>query len=347
MQKKALVQIIQGLEKLLQIPLFLVGGAVRDFLLDKPIEDFDFTTPALPEEVEEKIRKIGKKPYLVGKKFGTIGLKYDLTKFLSNQKVQILSSQNWQTQSLENCKTQFCFRQDQIIEITTFRKETYLKNSRKPEVSFSDNIYQDLSRRDFTINAMALDSNAQIIDFFNGQKDLLSKNIKTVGNPQERFTEDPLRILRAIRFAGKLNFLIDLETLESIKKTRFDLFKVSKERWVLELDKILQIPDPQKALNLLMHTQVMQVLLPEISLQKNYQNNLSLWQKTLQKVNSVSFEDLDLRWAAFFSYLANPFEESTDTNLSLLNAEISIKLAKYLKFSNQRTEFIYNKLLNS
>jgi tRNA nucleotidyltransferase (CCA-adding enzyme) len=194
----------------LNIPLYLVGGAVRDSLLGKVPKDWDFTTPCLPDEIEETIKKIGKKPYLLGKKFGTIGFKLELEKDVF-----------------------------EYVEITTFRGEKYETGNRKPEVNFIDKIEQDLIRRDFTINSMAINSKLKLIDICDGQQDLKNGIIRTVGNPKIRFKEDPLRLLRAIRFATVLDFAIEQKTWEKLCSMKFGLFEISRERWVMEMDKIL------------------------------------------------------------------------------------------------------------
>lgn len=140
---------IEKVEKIIST-VYLVGGACRDKLLGKEPKDFDFATALSPEKVEKAIRKAGKKPYLVGKKFGTIGMKLD----------------------------------GQMVEITTFRNETYEKGNRKPTVSFVRDITADLSRRDFTINAMAIREN-KLIDPFDGQSDLIRRIIRCVGKPTQ------------------------------------------------------------------------------------------------------------------------------------------------------------------
>lgn len=343
MRKDLLVRIISGLENLLQIPLFLVGGAVRNFLLETTIEDFDFATPALPEQIEESIKKIGKKPYLLGKRFGTVGLKLDLRQFFTDQ--TLLEQINSQQFSVEQCLSGLCFDNQQLIEITTFRQEIYQQGSRKPQVTFASDLACDLSRRDFTINAIAIDSRGQIIDLFEGQKDLQAKILRAVGIPKQRFLEDPLRILRAVRFAGRLGFVLEQQTLNDILETRFALLKVSKERWVMELDKILQIPSPTYTLDLLAETKVLQVILPELNLQIEPNSNNSWWVQTKKLVTDIPANDLDGRWTALLTNLARPFYQEVDLpNYRLLNAEFSLKISHYLKFSNSRTQYIYQHL---
>ena len=175
---------------------YLVGGPVRDILMGKVPNDYDIATPYTPKEVEKILHLHGIKTYEVGKRFGTVGA--------------IVPSYK--------------------IEITTFRKETYDFVSRKPRVVFTRSILKDLARRDFTINAMAMDINGNIIDPFGGQRDIQRGMIQFVGNPEKRILEDPLRILRAFRFAARYGFSIDPKSLEAIKKLLGELKRISKER---------------------------------------------------------------------------------------------------------------------
>jgi len=332
MQLQNIVKIIQNLENTLQMPLYLVGGAVRDLLLGKEIKDFDFTTSVLPEQTEMAIKKIGKKPYIIGKKFGTVGFRYDFDGLLGDSKKQ-------------------------IIEITTFRNDFYIAKNRKPEITYSDNIYTDLSRRDFTINSMAINSQGKIIDPFGGKQDLQNKTIKAVGNPKERFKEDPLRILRAIRFAGKLGFEIEPLTLKKIMDTRFSLLNISKERWVLEIDQILQIPDPTLALDYLMNTEVIQVILPEIRIQKDFDqdspyHDFDLWSHTKKVIANTPFDNSDTRWAALLHDVAKPATKiknnkgySNYIGHDLIGFEMTDKILTYLKFSKDRKETIKKMVL--
>lgn len=324
------LQIISIVENLLNLPVFLVGGAVRDLLLGKNIKDWDFATPATPDQIENALRKAGKKPYLIGKKFGTIGFKLEIDgKF-------------------------------EYIEITTFRTEIYQEKNRKPQVAFTDQIEIDLARRDFTINSLAMKSNGQIIDNWNGQKDLQSKIIKVVGSAKERFKEDPLRILRVLRIAASLDFEIEEKTWEKLCKMRFEILNISKERWVLEIDKILRLENEklEKGLDLLMESGIFGVIIPELTLQKNYNQNspyhdFDLWTHTKKVVCNVPFENLDLRWTALLHDIAKPFcrtenknGHSNYINHDILGAEISLKVSNYLKFSNSRRDYIFENILN-
>lgn len=325
------LKIISIVENLLNLPVFLVGGAVRDLLLGKNIKDWDFATPVSADEIETALKTARKKPYLLGKKFGTIGFKLEILGKL------------------------------EYIEITTFRTEIYQEKSRKPQVIFTGQIEIDLSRRDLTINAMAMQSDGKIIDYWNGQKDLENKIIRAVNNPKERFREDPLRILRALRIAASLDFEIEEKTWEKLCKMRFEILNISKERWVLEIDKILSLKNCQKlekGLDLLMESGIFGVVIPELNLQKNYNQNspyhdFDLWTHTKKVVCNVPFENLDLRWSALLHDIAKPFVRTENKNgysnyinHDILGAQMSSKVSNYLKFSNNRKNYIFENILN-
>jgi len=180
---------------------FFVGGCVRDLLLKRPIGDIDIATSARPE----KIQKIFSKVILVGVEHGTVIVRVN----------------------------------DQSYEVTTFRVDGLYTDKRHPDsVEFIDQIDEDLKRRDFTINALAMDKNGKIIDLFDGKKDLQKKVIRTVGNGYERFSEDPLRIIRAVRFSSQLGFTIDHETIQQIIKTKQDIEGLAIERITNEIAKL-------------------------------------------------------------------------------------------------------------
>lgn len=181
---------------------YVVGGTVRDLLLGLEPKDYDVATPYEPEQVKKILEHAGYKVYDKGIQFGTVAV------------------------LLENGIE---------IEITTFRKEQY-RDSRKPMVEFTDSLYEDLSRRDFTINAMAMDVDGNVIDPFNGQVDLCFGVLRFVGCPDERIREDPLRMLRACRFGGR-GFLLGIEVIEAIWANRKQLKRISAERVTEEFRK--------------------------------------------------------------------------------------------------------------
>ncbi|MGG5459997.1 CCA tRNA nucleotidyltransferase [Clostridium sp. B9] len=193
---------------------FIVGGCVRDSLLNKHPQDYDITTNALPEKIEELFDKT----IPTGIKHGTVTVLINKTPY----------------------------------EVTTYRIDgEYIDNRKPKDVQFVSNIEEDLSRRDFTINAMAYSPYIGFKDFFDGKGDIKRKLIKCVGEPDKRFSEDALRMLRAIRFSCQLNFKIEKETLESIKKN-FKLIKnISMERIQNEFSKIILSDDADKGLMIL------------------------------------------------------------------------------------------------
>ena len=307
-------------------PVYMVGGSVRDIILGRTPKDYDFATPLSPEEVEKAIRTAGKKPYLVGKRFGTIGCKIN----------------------------------GEMIEITTFRNEIYKEGSRKPQVKFVNDITADLSRRDFTINAIALKGN-KTIDPFNGRDDLQRMTIQCVGKPSHRFKEDPLRMLRAGRFASQLGFIIDENIKKAVKQLNYKILNVSRERWMMEFDKILLTDNPGIAFDFFMETRLMNFMIPELALQYNYDqnsiyHNLTLWEHTKKALNATP-KDINLRWAILLHDIGKPFVRTdkyiegvwAKTNYikhDMIGAELVIKLAKYLKWSNERTEMVENLVRN-
>jgi len=217
-----------------QKQLYMVGGTVRDVLLHREqTNDADLATDARPDEIKRLVAPTHPTAMvLVGERFGTVRLHYG----------------------------------NDIIEITTFRSERYNPESRKPEVCFGTRLEDDLLRRDFTINAMARDPlNGHLIDLFGGRQDLEAQVIRAVGNePDKRFDEDPLRLLRAVRFAAQLNFAIEMETHRSIMRQASTLQKISRERIRDEMNKLLVSDHPAKGLDLLVESGLMQWIIPEV-----------------------------------------------------------------------------------
>jgi poly(A) polymerase len=214
--------------------LYMVGGTVRDVLLHRgQSNDADLATDARPDEIKRLVAPTRPNAIiLVGERFGTVRLHYG----------------------------------SDIIEITTFRSEVYNPESRKPEVCFGTELQEDLRRRDFTINAMARDPlTGQISDPFGGRQDLEAHILRAVSNePDKRFDEDPLRLLRAVRFAAQLDFTIEAETRRSIIRQAPKLQKISRERIRDEMNKLLVSPHPAKGLDLLAELGLMEWIIPEV-----------------------------------------------------------------------------------
>ena len=207
--------------------IYVVGGAVRDLLLDYPVKDWDFTTNARPEQILKLFPQA-----FYDNHFGTVGLAHP---------------------------------PDPIYEITTFRRDfNYLDHRRPSKIEWGQKLEDDLSRRDFTINAMALKPAGELIDLFAGQKDLQNKIIRAVGQPQDRFQEDALRMLRAVRIATQLTFSIEKRTLASIKDNASLITFISAERIRDELLKFLASPQAADGYRLLQQTHLAAKILPEV-----------------------------------------------------------------------------------
>ena len=244
---------------------YMVGGVVRDLLLGERPSDYDFTTNAKPEDVVNLFDKV----LLTGVKHGTVTVVADGGNF----------------------------------EVTTYRVEGNYSDSRHPDyVSFSDTLEEDLSRRDFTINAIACDSKGRIVDPFSGLADLKNRLVKCVGDPDERFNEDPLRMLRAIRFSSKLGFDIESDTFLSIKRNCSNVRTVSKERVYSELTKTLMTDNPGYGVLKLYETGLLQELLPEVAAMFTCEHNnkyhyTDVGRHSVDVLNGCP-KDKNLRWAA-------------------------------------------------
>jgi poly(A) polymerase len=217
--------------------LYLVGGTVRDLLVGRAdIDgqmDFDATTDARPDEIKKIVAGWADAVWTQGEKFGTIGAK----------------------------------KGDRVYEITTHRAEAYSPDSRKPDVQFSDAIEADLSRRDFTVNAMALELTADtptLVDPFNGAADLVTKVLRTPLSPEESFNDDPLRMLRAARFIAGLNLVPDPKLVDAVKAMAERLEIVSRERIRHELDRLLIVEHPTAGLWFLVDTGLAAQFFPEL-----------------------------------------------------------------------------------
>ncbi len=211
---------------------YLVGGSVRDALIDSVPIEFDFASDARPDRIEELLRPIADHVWLQGQRFGTIG-------------AQVAGVP---------------------CEVTTFRSDVYRPESRKPEVTFGDSIETDLSRRDFTINAMALRlPDAVLVDPHDGAIDLATGRLRTPLSPEVSFTDDPLRMMRAARFIARFGFIPDPELVAAVHEFRDRLDIVSVERIRDELSKLLVVEDPTSGLWFLASTGLANSFLPELN----------------------------------------------------------------------------------
>ncbi len=313
---------------------YAVGGIVRDFIITKKfneVAEWDFCTNAKPEEVIEIFKKEKVKVIPTGVKHGTVTVVYN--------------GKNY--------------------EITTYRSEGNYSDSRHPDnVEFLSNIKEDLSRRDFTINAMALDIvSGEFIDLFGGVEDIKNKLIKTVGNPNDRFKEDALRLMRACRFAAKLEFKIEENTLEAIKTNAHNIKNVSYERIRDEIIKIMLAKKPSIGVEYMRITGLLEIVLPELlqgyGVTQNiyhkydvYYHNLmtcDLIQKFLENETDPK-RVYRLKIGALLHDIAKPLskntiiengiEMSTFHNHEIIGAGMTRKILKRLRFSNEDIDWI-------
>jgi poly(A) polymerase len=211
--------------------LALVGGSVRDAFLGRTINDLDFATSARPDEILKIVRPISETQWDIGRDFGTIG-------------AVVLG---------------------ETVEITTYRADSYDGETRKPTVEFGDTLESDLVRRDFAVNAMALRLPERVlVDPSCGTEDLLDRRLKTPGSPQVSFGDDPLRMLRAARFASQLGFTPTTETVGAMRELASRIAIVSVERITVELSKLLLTDAPRAGIQLLVDTGLAELVLPEV-----------------------------------------------------------------------------------
>ena len=293
---------------------YIVGGSLRDSLLGMQPKDIDIASSASPTEI--KLIFNSYKTIDTGIDFGTVTLIYN----------------------------------DKPVEITTFRSESVYLDSRRPDsVSFEKNVDEDLKRRDFTINAMAYNQSKKLVDLFSGEEDLNNKLIRCVGSPDERFSEDALRMLRAVRFACVLNFDIEKKTFEAIKYNASRIEHISKERIQAELNKILMSSKPSRGIRLLLDSKLLDYILPEISRlsgfnQHNPFHHLELLEHTLCVLDKVE-PRLQLRLAALFHDAGKVDTATLDENgighfygHDSVSEEITKSVLKRLRYSNEIIE---------
>lgn len=262
--------------------LFLVGGSLRDRLLGRPHTDLDLATDATPDDTRQRVAALADSVWLVGEKFGTVGLLKDGVK----------------------------------AEITTFRADSYDGVTRKPQVAFGGDIQEDLARRDFTINALARNLHTgELLDPFGGQRDLRERLVRFVGDAPERIAEDPLRMLRAVRFCARLGFDLDPGSAAAIARSGEELHRISWERIRDELDGILLSPHPRDGLRLMLDLSLARHVLPEmltLQLPEPGRHHMKdVLEHTLDTVQYVAPEKL-LRYAALLHDVAKSETYSMD-----------------------------------
>jgi len=258
---------------------FIVGGSVRDLVRGSNPVDWDITTNALPNQIQELFPDS-----VYENSFGTVGVKYrrpdDTT---------------------------------EIIEVTTYRKESQYTDKRHPEqIEFVSELSLDLARRDFTVNALAMNAKLEIQDFFEGLSDLEKGIIRTVGEPEDRFEEDALRLMRAVRFAMQLDFIIEPKTLQAIQDLAPNLEHIAQERIRDELTKMMLTPRAMNGYILLRDTHLLPFIMPEllegIGVEQNGHHIYDVWEhllRTMQHACDMSWS-FDLRMAGLLHDIAKP-----------------------------------------
>ncbi len=300
---------------------YLVGGSVRDLVLGHEVLDYDFATNALPEDVI----RIFRRTVPTGIKHGTV------TVLMKNRQ----------------------------YEVTTYRADGKYIDGRRPEsVSFSETLEQDVRRRDFTINGLAYDiANENVIDYVNGLDDIDKRIIRTIGDPLERFGEDGLRPYRACRFAARLYFSIDPDTLAAMSKTLDTAKAVSAERVRDELLKIMDTEKPSIGLEYMRETGLMNLALPELlegyNVRQNKYHIYDIYYHSLYSCDAIPDADRIIKFAALLHDIGKAATrkedengEGTFYNHEVVGAKIARRIMRRLKFSNEEIIKVTNLIIN-
>ncbi len=323
---------------------YLVGGCVRDLLMGKDPKDFDITTNALPEDI---LKIFPEAKY--ENDFGTVILP------VKSKEGELIS----------------------VFEITTYRSEkNYLDHRRPEDVCFETELDKDLSRRDFTVNAMALrlkqkgdlkygareisikalEDKMELVDLFGGLKDIKLKIIRTVGEPIDRFKEDALRMMRAIRFICQLGFELEPKTERAILKMAGSLKFISKERIRDELIKIIESKNAADGILLLKKTKLLQYIIPELldgeNVKQNHHHIYTVWKHNILSLKNCPSDKWQVKLAALFHDIAKPKSkriidgQATFHNHEYIGAKMVYKIMTRLKFSNKDVETVVNLVKN-
>ena len=304
--------------------LALVGGPVRDALLGRPVNDLDLTTSAHPDDIERIVTGWADAVWDIGREFGTLGLR----------------------------------KGDDQIEITTYRTDVYDVASRKPQVAFGDRLEGDLSRRDFTVNALAVRlPSAEFVDEFGGLADLAAGLLRTPVTPEQSFSDDPLRMMRAARFVSQLGFDADPSTVAAMTAMADRIEIVSAERVREELVKLVCGRDPVAGLRLLVDTELAEHVLPELPALRLtadehhrhkdvYEHSLTVLEQAIELEHRLDHRpDFVVRFAALVHDIGKPrtrrfVDDGTVTfhHHDVVGAKMTRKRMKALRFSNEQIE---------
>lgn len=310
--------------------LWLVGGSVRDALMGRLGNDLDFTTDARPDAIEKLLKKVTRATWDIGRAFGTIGAQ-----------VREDDGREW------------------VVEITTYRADTYASDSRKPAVEFGDTLAGDLVRRDFTVNAMAMSVvTGEFADPFGGLDDLADRLIRTPSTPEISFSDDPLRMMRAARFASQLQFMPVPEVVDAMRNMAERIDIISAERVRDEFSKLLLTDRPRYGLDLLVSTGLAERVVPEVAaLQREvdehgrhkdiYQHTLTVLEQSIELERARGHQpDIVNRLAAVFHDVGKPrtkrFEGGKVTfhHHDVVGAKMTRKRLTALRYSSDEVKAV-------
>ncbi|WP_084528020.1 CCA tRNA nucleotidyltransferase [Nocardioides dokdonensis] len=303
----------------------LVGGPVRDAMLGRRHNDLDLTTSAHPDETERLLKGWADAIWDMGRDFGTIG----------------------------------CRKGEWQVEVTTYRSESYDPSSRKPDVAFGDTLAGDLGRRDFTVNAMAVRlPGREVEDPYGGILDLAHRVLRTPGTPEDSFSDDPLRMMRAARFAAQLGFEVDASVVRAMTAMAERIDIISAERVRDELVKLIMSPFPRRGLTLLVETGLAERVLPELpalALERDehhrhkdvYEHSLTVLEQSIDQEERLGGPDLVSRLAALMHDVGKPrtrrfVDDGTVTfhHHDVVGAKLTRKRMKALRFSNDEIDAV-------
>jgi putative nucleotidyltransferase with HDIG domain len=295
--------------------IYVVGGAVRDLILNREVKDWDLTTNLEPEE----ILKLFPKNSFYNNLFGTVGI---------------------------------VGKNDEIFEVTTYRSEEGYADSRHPDkVVWGKSLEEDVKRRDFTINSLAMNVDGKVFDYWNGQTDLKNGLIRTVGNPDERFKEDALRMMRAIRLCSQLKFQIEENTFDSIIKNAKLIENIAFERIRDEFLKILVTEKPGDGLIVLKNSGILEFIMPEIlggvGMNQRGHHIYDVWNHSLEALNNCSSKNPITRLAALLHDVGKPQvmktvgNENTFHNHEVVGSRIALSIGKRLKLSKEELQQLF------
>jgi poly(A) polymerase len=307
------------------VQVYLVGGTVREIFREatEHLNDFDFATPTSAEETARILRKAGMRPIPVGMAFGTVATVIDGMR----------------------------------ADITTFRRaEEYRPRSRHPQVDFGGTIEEDLRRRDFCMNAIAMTKSGEITDPYDGVNDIREKKISTPGDPSKIFSDDPLRLLRAARFVSQLGYSVAPRDRETARKMAFLITAVSRERWKMEMNKLLMGGHVDEGLDYLLESDLLTFMMPELTILKDFNqtdeyHHKDVWEHT-KRALKASVKQTDIRWALLFHDMGKPYTRSVqDGHVHFYHHEVvgetlARSIMFRLRFSNEQRKKVSTLIFN-